>query len=143
MKILIVEDSFITRQLLKNTLSPLGECDVAVNGEEAVLAFRMAFESQQPYNFICMDVLMPVMDGNQALKMIRAIEQASRVSVAHEVKIVMITACDDPTSCIDPQYLDRRSTSFLVKPFNGEDLIKEIINLGLYREHARESGLNP
>lgn len=132
MKILIVDDSFITRQMIKNTLSPLGECDIAVNGEEAILAYKLAFEAQQPYQLICMDLLMPVMDGNQALRAIRTFEEASRISVIHRVKIIMITACDDAGNRIDPHFVNE-STSILVKPFTAEDLLRETINLGLYR----------
>ena len=44
MKTLIVEDDFIARRLLKEILSSIGECDIAIDGEEAVQAFRMALD---------------------------------------------------------------------------------------------------
>lgn len=132
MNILIVDDSFITRQLIKSTLSPLGECDIAVNGEEAILAYKLAFEAQQPYKLICMDLVMPIMDGNQALRAIRAFEETSGISIVHRVKIILITACDEPGSRIDAHFMDE-STSILVKPFTAEGLLREAINLGLYR----------
>ena len=71
MRILIVEDEFITRKIVQSILSSYGECDIAVDGEEAVQAFTMAWESNKPYDLICMDILMPNKDGHQALKEIR------------------------------------------------------------------------
>jgi two-component system chemotaxis response regulator CheY len=79
-----------------------------------------------------MDLMMPVMDGNDALRAIRAFEEASRISVVHRVKIIMITACDDPGNRIDRHFVNE-STSILVKPFTAEELLRETINLGLYQ----------
>ena len=44
MKTLIVEDDFTGRLLLQTLLSPYGECHIAVNGREAVDAFRRAMK---------------------------------------------------------------------------------------------------
>ena len=45
MKTLIVEDDFTSRLLLQASLSPYGECHIAVNGREAVEAFQSAREA--------------------------------------------------------------------------------------------------
>ena len=63
LKILIVEDDFMVRQILRDILEPYGVVDIAVNGEEAVQAFRVAWRQNHPYDLICMDIMMPVMDG--------------------------------------------------------------------------------
>ena len=44
-------------------LSKYGECDITVDGMEAVDAFMMALEDKEPYDLICLDIMMPVMDG--------------------------------------------------------------------------------
>jgi PAS domain-containing protein len=49
-----------------------GECHIAVNGREAVAAFQAALKSGQRYNLVCVDIMMPEMDGQTALKQIRA-----------------------------------------------------------------------
>jgi hypothetical protein len=49
MKILIVEDEFVSRKLMCHLLSGMGTVDVAVNGEEAIAAFRIALEESKPY----------------------------------------------------------------------------------------------
>lgn len=67
MKILLAEDDFVTRKFMVGFLSKYGECDVTVDGMEAVDAFMMALEDGEPYDLVCLDIMMPVMDGYQAL----------------------------------------------------------------------------
>ena len=63
MRILIVEDDFASRKFMMNFMSAYGDCDGTVDGMEAVEAYMMALEDEQPYDLICLDVMMPVMDG--------------------------------------------------------------------------------
>ena len=71
MKILVVEDDFGSRRMMQKLLEPYGDVDVVVDGEEAVEAFKMAWEESTPYDMIFMDIMMPKMDGHEALKRIR------------------------------------------------------------------------
>lgn len=91
MKILIVEDDFASRKFILNFLSDYGECDVTVDGMEAVDAFMMAQEDQTPYDLICLDVMMPVMDGYQVLKTIRELEKQKQIPEDKQVRIIMMT----------------------------------------------------
>ncbi|MFY9742801.1 MAG: response regulator, partial [Candidatus Sulfotelmatobacter sp.] len=92
MRTLIVEDDFTSRLLLQSFLAQYGECHIAVNGTEAVAAFRAALENQQPYDLICMDIMMPEMDGQAAIQEIRAIEEAGGIISSNGAKIIMTTA---------------------------------------------------
>ena len=100
MRTLIVEDDFTSRLLLQSFLARYGECHIAVNGKEAVAAFRAAQESGQPYDLICMDIMMPEMDGQTAAKEIRALEEARGTLSTDGVKIIMTTALDDVKNVI-------------------------------------------
>ncbi len=95
MKTLLAEDDFASRKFMSGYLSQFGDCDVTVDGEEAVGAFMMALEDGEPYDLVCLDVMMPVLDGYQVLKAIRDIEKEKKVSKEKRVKIVMTTALNE------------------------------------------------
>ena len=95
MKILIAEDDFASRKFMLRFLSKFGECDVTVDGEEAIEAFLMALDANEPYDLICLDIMMPVMDGYQVLKRVREIEKERNIAEENETKIIMTTALNE------------------------------------------------
>ena len=134
MKFLIVDDDFDSRKLLQKILSPFGYCDIAVDGEEGVEAFRTALMEGEPYDLVCLDILMPNMDGQQALREFREIEkEKSRTSAEQQVKVIMITGLDDSKEVHDAFFLGD-ATSYIVKPIRKQVLLDEIASLGLVLE---------
>ena len=95
MRILLAEDDFVTRKFMTSFLSKYGECDVTVDGMEAVDAFMMALEDGEPYDLVCLDIMMPVMDGYQALMGIRNLEKERNIPKEKEAKVIMTTALND------------------------------------------------
>lgn len=95
MKILLAEDDYATRKFMSGFLSKYGECDVTVDGMEAVDAFLMALEDDEPYDLVCLDIMMPVMDGYQALQGIRNLEKQKNIPKEQEARVIMTTALND------------------------------------------------
>lgn len=95
MRILIAEDDFASRKFMLRFLSKYGECDVTVDGKEAVDAFLMALDNEEGYDLICLDIMMPVLDGYQALKAIRDIEEERKIPEEKRAKIIMTTALNE------------------------------------------------
>lgn len=95
MKILIAEDDFASRKIMLRFLSKYGECDITVDGMEAVDAFTMALDADEGYDLVCLDIMMPVLDGYQALKTIRDLEKERNIPEDKTAKIIMTTALNE------------------------------------------------
>jgi two-component system chemotaxis response regulator CheY len=130
MRALIAEDDFIARKYLKEILSAYGDCDIVVDGQEAVQAFRLAWDEKKPYDLICLDIMMPNMDGHQALKEIREMEKNIGIRGSSEVKVIMITALGDPKNVFEAYYKGG-ATSYIVKPVDRAKLVEEIRSFNL------------
>lgn len=130
MKTLIVDDDFISRRVLLDILSSYGDCDIAIDGDEAVQAVRLSWEERKPYDLICMDIIMPKMDGLEALKKIRKLEESLGVKSRRQAKVIMLTAVDDPKTIID-SYFKVGASSYLLKPINSEKIHEEVHRLEL------------
>jgi two-component system chemotaxis response regulator CheY len=129
MKYLIVEDDFAARRLLKRYLSGYGDCDVAVNGNEAIEAFRQAMDEKEPYDLICLDIMMPNMDGRDALKAIRQIEREHGIYGLDGAKVIMTTALGDSKNVMGS--FREGCEAYIVKPVEKDKLLEEMENLGL------------
>jgi two-component system chemotaxis response regulator CheY len=129
MKILIVEDDFTSRLLLQELLKEYGSVHIAVNGKEAVEAFANGIKTKEPYHLICMDIMMPEMDGHQALNEIRALEESRGVNSTKGVKIIMTSALDDPKSVVKAFY--GLCDGYVTKPIKKEKLLEELKKLEL------------
>jgi two-component system chemotaxis response regulator CheY len=129
MKTLIVEDDFTSRLLLQASLTPYGECHIAVNGREAVEAFRAAREQGQRYDLICMDIMMPEMDGQEALKQIRKLEDDADILSSDAAKVVMTTALDDIGNVMAA--FKGLCDAYLMKPIEKANLLAKLKSLHL------------
>lgn len=130
MRFLVVEDDFGSRRLLQTMVRDLGPCDVVVDGAEAIDAFRLAWEENDPYGVIFLDIMMPRMDGHEALQRIRELEQEMGIRDRDEVKVVMTTALEDPKNVIEAYYKGG-AISYLVKPISREALQTELSKMGI------------
>lgn len=139
MKILIAEDDLTSRIMLQGLLKPYGGCDVAVNGVEAVTAFTTMLDLKMPYTLICLDIMMPEMNGQEALQKIRQIERERGIGGSDAVKVVMTTALDDGKNIM--QALVRGgSDGYLTKPLDQKNMEKLLTSLGI---HPLATGKTP
>lgn len=115
-KVLIVDDSRISRKILRGILEESGHevIDEAVDGQDGV----KKFQSLKP-DIVTMDITMPVLDGMEALKMIKALNP--------DTKVIMVTAAGQKGKMIDCIKLG--ANEFLTKPFDKEEIISVINKL--------------
>ena len=107
-RILVVDDMRVIRKAITGYLNTLGYHDIieAENGIEAVNRVR-----SEPIDFIFMDVVMPNMNGNDALKEIRRFNQT--------VPVVLVTSLTDRQIIADCREHD--FLGYVLKPLTVED----------------------
>ena len=128
--VLVVDDDLTNRMVLCALLKESGyKSMVAVNGEEAVKAV-----DENHIDIILLDVMMPVMDGYQAAKIIKSRQ-------THFIPIIFLTAMTDETALA--KCIDSGGDDFLTKPFNHTLLNAKIDSMlriaGLYKNIADQN----
>jgi len=125
MRCLIVEDDAVCCRMMGGLLEPYARCDIAMNGQEAVAAFRSAIAENRPYHLMLLDIMMPEMDGHETIRQIRKIEEHEHSRIYPKgIKIIMTTALDDPDNV--RQAVRSLCDAYLVKPIDEETLFSEI-----------------
>jgi two-component system chemotaxis response regulator CheY len=130
MKTLVVEDDFVSRLLLQETLKVYGPVTTATNGREGVEAVCTALDNGEPFDLICLDIMMPEMDGQTALKHIREIEQEAANLSGPPSKIIIITALDSANNIVGV-YRGLLCDDYLAKPIDIKKLLGELRELEL------------
>lgn len=129
MKILIAEDDMTSRKFISKFLSQYGECDVVVDGMEALDAYLISIKENQPYDVICLDIMMPKVDGVKVLKAIRDFERQRGILQEQRVKIIMITALAG-TEYVHKAF-EIGCEAYAAKPIDTEKLMEVMEKLGI------------
>ncbi len=129
MRVLIAEDDFASRKYMLRMLSQYGNCDVTVDGEEAVEAFSLALEDNEPYDLVCLDIMMPVKDGYEVLAQIRQIEKMFHVTEEKKTKVIMTSALHEAKNVM--KAFELGCESYAGKPIDEIKLINAIKKLGI------------
>lgn len=129
MKILVVEDDYITSEVMREIMTSFGECIVAENGAKAVEMFKDAIISGEPFDCIFLDIMMPELDGQETLNQIRQSEYALGIKGLDCVKVVMTTALDDFENISNA--FKYQCEGYLVKPVDKDRVTKVLIDLDL------------
>lgn len=111
-------------------LARYGECHVAVNGKEALDVIESAFDENQPYDLICLDIMMPVMDGQETLLELRKMEEDRYIAPSDITKVIMVTAVDDSKNMMKA-FRQGQCEAYLTKPLDKAKLIDHLKNLDL------------
>jgi two-component system chemotaxis response regulator CheY len=119
MRALIVDDSRFVRGYLRGLLEEKGiECEEAADG----LAGMDLLKTRPPFDLALVDWNMPVMDGLEMLKKLRAEGYG-------EMKVMMVTTEAENDYIL--RALDAGADEYLMKPFDDEALTEKLAMLGL------------
>lgn len=129
MRILIAEDDYVSRKFLMKFLSQYGSCDLTVDGMEAIEVFLMELEEGNYYDLICLDIMMPKVDGIKVLNTIRKLEEERSIPKENRAKIIMTSALNATDGVNNSFKLG--SEAYAVKPIDTDKLVDVLIRLGL------------
>ncbi len=126
MRSLIIDDDEMGKMMLATLLEEFGPCDLAANGEEGLILFDRAAADNTPYDLICLDIVMPVMDGTETLRQLRERDQQQ----GQRTKVFMISACNSPQD-IEDAFFEGDCDDYIVKPFRRDAVTKMLTRFNL------------
>ncbi|MEW5816097.1 MAG: response regulator [Spirochaetota bacterium] len=129
LKILIVEDDFVTRHLEMRLLSEFGDCEVAIDGEEAAVAFELKMLDNDPYDLVLLDIMIPKLDGHQVLKRMREFEAAKGFLGLERTKVIVVSNLQDMDTIT--KSFKEQSDAYIVKPVTKAEIVRDLRKLGL------------
>ena len=128
MRILIAEDDETCSLILASLLKPYGTSVVVEDGDSVIRVVTTELVKQQPFDLICLDIMMPGLDGQACLRCIRAIEQGfGRVGGAG-ARILMTTALNAPDTIMTA--FRSQCEGYLVKPIDRAKIAAQLGKLG-------------
>lgn len=131
-RILIVEDDMVSRRFLSKFLSHYGDCDLVVDGLEAIDAYLLAEKDGLPYELICLDVMMPKIDGIRVLKTIRDLEKQNGIKENKRCKIIMTTVLGE-TEVVQSAF-DYGCNAYASKPLDLTKLTAVLKKIGFIED---------
>jgi len=138
-RILIVEDDSASRGLMQVLLGEYGDCAFAENGLQGVDMFTQALAAAEPFDLVCLDIMMPEMDGLEALRQMREVEKAHGIEEACRVKVIMTTTASQRDKTMKAFHCG--CSGYLLKPISKDALVAEMNKLPLRRNsNARWRG---
>jgi len=117
-RVLLVDDNPVNRQVVRLFTAPMSPKIVeATNGQEAL--DRLA---EQPFDIVLLDVHMPVMDGQEAIRRIRSSDQPWK-----DIPVIALTA--DAMSGDRERYLGMGMSDYISKPIDSRELAMKYVRL--------------
>lgn len=130
MRILIVDDDYVSRTKLQALLSAYGDCDTADDGDQALEMFRKAYLHSEGYDLITLDIDMPGLNGHEVLKTIREyVPQIKECKEGKEPKILIVTNMKSRTDYVHS--LREGCAGYLKKPITPENLEDSLTIVGI------------
>ncbi len=132
MRTLIVEDECTCARVLVRATEQFGDVTVVDSAEAGFVEFERAFQTDNPFDLLCLDVNLPGLDGIELLDEVRRVEEENGIVGADGVKVVMTTGEDNTETFVDAA--EAGCTSYLIKPVDPKKLLSELRRLKLITE---------
>ncbi len=124
MKFLIVDDDFTSRKMVASLLAQLGQCDLAATGVEAIEAYTLSLQEENPYQVIFLDIVMPNMTGIEVLQKIRALEADQNINDLSETKVIITSILNDFATI--KESFAAQCDAYLIKPITKKNIFETL-----------------
>ncbi len=131
MRILIVDDDYVSRTKLKALLSMYGDCDTVPNGELALEFFNNAHSESVPYDLITLDIDMPGMNGHEVIDKMSEWEMANEIDATKSAKLLMITIKQNSEDIMSS--FRKGCHDYIKKPVTQSNIQVALENIGLMK----------
>ena len=126
MKTLIVDDELTSRMKMKVILSLLGEIVLAENGKKAIDLFIKAYQENNPFDLITLDIGMNDLSGVEVLAAMRKYEE--KLPIKEQSKIIMVTSHSNKPVVIDS--FVSGCNDYIIKPFHKNTVFEKLEQIG-------------
>ena len=118
MKSLVVEDDATSRLVMQEYLSAFGPCDGVAHGRDALEMFAQAHRDGAPYELVCLDIMMPELNGWEVCKTIRSHEEYNSTG------ILMVTAIGETLNDMTSELYG--ADDHVNKPFELQEVLTKV-----------------
>lgn len=108
--------------LLAEILREIAVCDFAATGKEAIEAYNMSIQRQEPYSLILLDIELPEVNGLEILHRIRESEKSAGISLGDGVPIIIVTAYEKRFV----EAFNKGCDDYILKPIDTDVLLSKI-----------------
>lgn len=130
LNILILEDETTSRMLLRQLLSQYGNVYDYENGRDVLNKYKESLEKKEYFDLVCLDIMVPEMDGQEVLHEIRKAEESYGLDrLKYQTKILMITALDDKDNFL--YSFKEQCDGYIIKPFDRSKIDSALKKLNL------------
>ncbi len=123
LKVLVVDDHFLVRQFVRNTLqeAKINDVQTAADGNEAIDMVQKAHETERPYDIVLLDWNMPTVSGLEVLNYFRAKPEYANTA------FVMLTVESEQQNIM--KAIKAGATSYMIKPVLPGDFSKKLAEI--------------
>jgi two-component system chemotaxis response regulator CheY len=129
MRSLVIDDDLVCRRVLSKILRQHGACIIATDGAEGLALIRDAIQAGRPFDLVCLDVMMPLIDGHDVLTALRQMEEQAHLPADQCSRVIMVTAMDDSANLM--KAFKEQCDAYLVKPITIDRITTELRKLHL------------
>ena len=129
-QILIVDDEEIIRKVMVKTFGKYGACKVVGSGKEALQEFESAFQGEDPFDLLVLDLSLDDISGLDILRAVRKKEKDASIDPKNKAVTIMVTGNRERAMVKD--CIVSGCNDYILKPLKPDTVQQKLEKLGIY-----------